>query len=186
MNEASWKRLLHQIRDGYVIPVIGTELLVDASGDSLQGNVALALLQAHGWEREAELPPFHELNAAVALLKSQTCLQDLYSDIDGALLEVTAGEAAIPAATRQLAAIAHFRLFVTLTPDDLLACGLRRRRAVSEIVHPPSCPAARAATWARTGAGGRARCRCCTCSARPGRRPCSPSTTKMSWSTPTI
>ena len=40
---------------------------------------------------------------------------------------------AIPEPIRQLAEIADFRLFVTLTPDDLLARSLRKRCAVNEI-----------------------------------------------------
>ena len=140
MNEVSWKRLLNQIRDGYVIPVLGSELLVDAEGVPLQRRIALALLAAHEVEPETELPAFHELNAAVALLKSRTSLQDLYADIDDALCAVTAAEGALPAAIRQLAEITDFRLFVTLTPDDLLARCLRRRCAVTEIVHSPKLP----------------------------------------------
>lgn len=43
MNEASWKRLLHQIRDGYVIPVLGSELLVEAEvGVAEPGNYPAA------------------------------------------------------------------------------------------------------------------------------------------------
>jgi hypothetical protein len=46
----------------------------------------------------------------------------------------------VPLAIRQLAEISDFRLFVTLTPDDLLARCLRQRVAVNEIVHSPYLP----------------------------------------------
>jgi hypothetical protein len=137
MNEASWKRLLKQIRDGYVVPVVGPQLLVAADGrGSLQARVADRVLRLHGVEiGPTPLPPFHELHEAVSLLKPTVNLQDLYSDVHDAIAEETAGET--PAAISQLSRIADFRLFVTLTPDDLLARSLRRRCAVNEVMHAP-------------------------------------------------
>lgn len=158
MNEISWKRLLSQIRDGYVVPVIGSRLLVGEDGrESLQRRIAERLLKVHDFQSDAEsLPPFHELNEAVSLLKAGTSLQDLYADIHDALLELTEDDAVIPAPIRQLAEISGFRLLVTLTPDDMLVRCLRKRCAVNEIVHSPKLPTSEArdlpADWqTRTG-----------------------------------
>jgi hypothetical protein len=146
MNEAAWKRLLNQIRDGVVIPVVGPQLLVGADGrDSLQGRLADRLLRDHDCEPGPQpLPPFRELHEAVSRLKSLTPeinLQDLYYEIYEAINAVTeASDFAVPPAIRQLAEIADFRLFVTLTPDDLLARSLRKRCAVNEIIHSPALP----------------------------------------------
>lgn len=139
MNEAAWKRLLSQIHDAYVVPVIGPELLV-GSGGGLQRRIAVQLLADRGLDVDpAELPPFRELNAAISLLKlSESDLQEVYGDVNSLLQALTsAGDAAIPAPIRQLAEITGFRLFVTLTPDDLLARSLRKRCAVNEIIHAP-------------------------------------------------
>jgi hypothetical protein len=145
MEEAAWKRLLGQIRDGYVVPIVGCRLLVDAEGKScLQAKVAGKVLAANGQKPEDEtLPPFRELNEAVTRLrqKGPGKLQDLYADTDEAIRSVTgADDFVVPTPIRQLAEITGFRLLVTLTPDDLLARSLRRRCAVNEIVHSPKLP----------------------------------------------
>lgn len=147
MNEAAWRRLLSQIRDGMVVPVVGPQLLVGTDGlPPLQARLARLLLEWHegaeGLDTEAPLPPFRELNEAVARLKPSANLQDLYGDVHAALQEITRGddEALVPLPLRQLAQITDFKLLVTLTPDDLLARCLRRRCALNEIVHSPRLP----------------------------------------------
>jgi hypothetical protein len=145
MNEVSWKRLLDQIKDGLVVPIVGCRVLVDAAGKScLQAKVAQQLLDANSQAVGNEpLPPFRELNEAVTRLRlrGDVKLQDLYADVDDAIRKVTApGDVVVPAPIRQLAEIADFRLFVTLTPDDLLARCLWRHHAVNEIVHSPKLP----------------------------------------------
>ncbi|WP_157269661.1 toll/interleukin-1 receptor domain-containing protein [Azohydromonas aeria] len=146
MNEAAWRRLLGQIRDGMVVPVVGAQLLVGAGGQPpLQSRVARLLLQWHaddGIDPDMPLPAFRELQEAVSLLKPRVNLQDLYGDVHAALRELTAGDdaAVVPEPIRQLAQISDFRLLVTLTPDELLARSLRRRCAVNEIVHSPRLP----------------------------------------------
>lgn len=144
MNEAGWKRLLRQIREGFVVPVIGSQLLVDAEGRSLPGLAAQRLLAAY------DLPPddaaasaFLPVGAAVARLRRERdiSLQDLYSDVHEAIEAVVAAVAGQPPlAIRQLAEITDFRMLVTTTPDDLLARCLRRRIAVDEIIHAPKLP----------------------------------------------
>jgi len=142
MNEAGWKRLMYKIRDNGVIPIIGSRLLVGADGQtSLQAQVAARLLHDYGKKPgEIALPLFREINEVVSHLKGEAKLQDLYADLSRVIREViTAEDFVIPAPITQLAAIADFRLFVTLTPDDLLARSLRRRRcAVNEIIHSPN------------------------------------------------
>src|SRR3954469_9937731 len=93
MNEASWNRLLGQIRDGFVVPIIGCRLLVDDNGHSLQAKVAQQLLAAYDQPAEAPpLPLFRELNEAVTRLQgpgSSARWQDLYADVDHAIRKVT-------------------------------------------------------------------------------------------------
>jgi hypothetical protein len=142
MEDGSWKRLLGQIRDGFVVPIVGCRLLVNDDGESwLQAEIAKQILAAHGEKVENEtLPPFRELNEAVTRLRQKGLanLQDIYTDVDNAITEVTgANDFVIPTPIRQLAEITGFRLFVTLTPDDLLARSLKQRCAVNEIVHSP-------------------------------------------------
>jgi hypothetical protein len=145
MEEAAWKRLLGQIRDGFVVPIVGCRLLVDAEGkSSLQAEVASQVLAAHGLKFGDEtLPPFRELNEAVTRIRQtgRGKLQDIYADVDEAIRAATReADSVVPIPIRQLAEIAGFRLFVTLTADDLLARSLRRRCAVNEIVHSPKLP----------------------------------------------
>jgi len=145
MNEASWRRLLGQIRDGFVVPIAGCRLLVDADGkSSVQARVVEELLSAYGEKIGDEpLPPFRELNEAVTRLRASGAarLQDLYADVDAAIRKVTsAKDFVMPVPIRLLSEITDFRLFVTLTSDDLLARSMRSRRAVNEIVHAPKLP----------------------------------------------
>jgi hypothetical protein len=145
MKEASWKRLLGQIRDGFVVPIVGCRLLVDHNGKSdLQARVAKQVLAAYGQQPDDDmLPPFRELNEAVTRVRQDGSakLQDIYADADEAIREVTGAEDfVVPTPICQLAEIDGFRLFVTLTPDDLLARSLRRHRAVNEIIHSPKLP----------------------------------------------
>ncbi len=144
MTEAAWRRLLELIQEGFVVPVVGSRLLVGADGrTSLQAQVAERLLADYEVPIEQPLPPFRELNEAVTRLlqKGNTGarLQDLYADVHRAIETVTAASHyAIPGPIRELAEIAGFRLFVTLTPDGLLARSLRQRCAVNEVVHSPT------------------------------------------------
>ena len=146
MNEAKWRRLLEVIRDGYVVPVVGSRLLVGPDGrTSLQAEIARRLLASYDLEVEQPLPPFRELNEAVTRLLEKgdggPRLQDLYADVHRAIHDALAdGGDAIPGPIRQLAEITDFRLFVTLTPDGLLARSLRKQRSVTEIVHSPTLP----------------------------------------------
>jgi hypothetical protein len=145
MTEGDWKRLLRQIRSGYVVPVLGSQLLAgDDGGSTVQRIVAEKLLALHDIAPEDRpvLRPFRELNTAVAHLLGQGRVksQALYVDIADLYGEVAADPAVVPTAIRQLAEIADFRLFVTMTADSLLADCLRRRRPVREVIHAPKLP----------------------------------------------
>ena len=139
MNEGAWRKLIKQLREGQVVPVIGPELLDGpAPGGGLQARVARRLLALYDPDARPELAPWRELHEVVSLLKTRVNLQDLYSDAHDALVEFSSEPIErAPAAIRQLSAITDFRLYVTLTPDDLLARCLRQRIAVNEVVHAP-------------------------------------------------
>lgn len=156
VDDGAWKRLIRQIKDGMVVPVIGPQLMLGPDGAlSRQAELALRLRERYGGplrERyrlaadaalpEFVLPRFRELNAVVGELKgAQVNLQDVYGDISELIHELSAGhERAVPEPIQQIAEIEDFRLLVTLTPDDMLARCLRQRVAVNEIVHSPYLP----------------------------------------------
>ncbi len=138
MNEAGWKRLMDKIRENNVVPIVGTRLLVGADAKtSLQAQVAAQLMKDHGGAiEEIALPPFREIHEVVSQLKGKVDLLDLCDDIRRAIREVVnARDFTMPEPIKQLAAIADFRLFVTLTPDDLLARSLAQRCIVNESIH---------------------------------------------------
>jgi hypothetical protein len=137
MSEASWKRLINKIREGNVVPIVGPRLLVNANGQSIQAQIASRLIESNGMEvGDIALPPFCELNEAVSRLKGNVREQDLYDSVSEAIdAVVRAPDFVIPPPIRRLAQISGFRLFVTLTPDGLLAQSLRQRCTVNEIIH---------------------------------------------------
>ncbi|WP_271009030.1 toll/interleukin-1 receptor domain-containing protein [Paucibacter sp. B51] len=145
MNERQWKILLAQMAGGLVVPVLGPQLATDGNGvDSLQADLAQRLRQRHDLDVTQPLPRFRELNAAISeikALRSEVKLQDVYGDVCELIRELSSDpRLVVPLPIRQLAEITDFRLFVTLTPDDLLARALRSRVAVNEIVHSPYLP----------------------------------------------
>lgn len=143
MSEDDWLRLIDQVRDGLVVPVVGPRLLRDETGQSLQARLALKLLADKGVDPPANgLTPFRELNDAVTLLKGRVRNpEDLYADINRSLRALRQQGLPLPPALRQLAGISDFQLFVSLTPDDLLASALLAEgRGVNEVVHAPKLP----------------------------------------------
>ena len=144
MNESAWNRLLQKIRESNVVPILGPRLLVGADGlTSLQGQIARRLLEDCGKSADAPLTTFRELHEAVSLVGSIIQGQELYDRVNDAICSVIhsrppAPQPPIPAPIRQLAQIADFRLYVTLTPDDFLVESLKRRCAVNEIIHAPN------------------------------------------------
>lgn len=141
MNERGWERLLNSIEDGLVVPVVGPQLLTSDSGAALQRRIAQQILSFYDESDDLPLTPFYELNEVVTRLKVKHNLQDLYADIHDAIEQLTVAEdCKIPEPLRKIAAISSFRLFVTLTPDDLLARCLRARCATNEIIYSPYLP----------------------------------------------
>ena len=141
MDERSWERLLKSIDDGLVVPVIGAQVLKNERGDVLQKLIAQRLLSYYDEPDDCPLTPSHELCEVVSRLKAKHNLQDLYADVHDAIEQLTSGEDfTIPEPVRKIAAISSFRLFVTLTSDDLLARCLRARCAANEIVYSPYLP----------------------------------------------
>lgn len=149
MREAEefWDEVLAQIDAGQVIPVVGSELLEVVAGDReapLYQVLAERLLAKYGLiagvtgpegspetsDATVALRPYHELNDAVcALAHRGRRVQDLYrpiNDLLRALLEAPAESSLQP--LRDLASVSGFRLFVTTTPDDLLARAIDAER----------------------------------------------------------
>lgn len=134
--EEFWEELLAQVEAELVIPVVGPELLLVATNGRetpLYQVIAERLLAKYGLVAATAgdaltgdsvvLRPYHELNDAVcALAQRGRRVQDLYRPINDLLrpLLETSAESALPP-LRALADISSFRLFVTTTPDDLLA-----------------------------------------------------------------
>jgi hypothetical protein len=144
MTESDWQLLLRQIRDGYVVPVLGWQLMADSDGGlNVQREAACRLLGRHEIPNASwpTLPLFRELNAAVShLIGLGKNTQHLYADVSAIFEAISSDPAMLPKPVRQLAEITDFRLFVTMTCDTLLATALRKSRVVREIVHAPKVP----------------------------------------------
>lgn len=143
LTERFWHRLLNEIGDGNVIPVIGSRLLT-VDPPSFHRRVADKLIE----ESKIEAIDFTcakglEINDTVCRLKASGTVNecDLYADVADAIQEVARELAGhMPRPLVQIAAISDFRLLVTLTSDNLLARALSRRAQVKEIVHAPNLP----------------------------------------------
>jgi hypothetical protein len=142
-----WDELLAQIEAGQVIPVVGPELLtasVDGREVPLYQLLAERLLAKYGMagrivvgdgtsadDAAVPLRPNHELNDAVCALvqNGRRRVQDLYRpihDLYKQWSETSAAAATQP--LRALASVAGFRVFVSVTPDDLLARAIDAER----------------------------------------------------------
>ena len=152
--EELWEDLLAFIEGGRVIPVVGGELLTVEVGGTpipLYRVVAERLLKKYGLSPTARpggaaLREHHELNDAVCVLSAAgRRTKDLYRPVHEILAKVIAEHAVNSEPLRQLAAIRHFDLFATATPDDLLARALDGvrfdgARQTDEIDYAPKLP----------------------------------------------
>jgi hypothetical protein len=152
--EEFWEDLLAFIEDGRVIPVVGAELLAveeDGKQVPLYRVVADRLLSKYGLSANTlpsgeTLRGHHELNDAVCVLaRAGRRIKDLYRPVNDILAKVLAEHAVATEPLRQLAAIRHFDLFATTTPDDLLARALDSVRfdglaQTDEIEYAPKLP----------------------------------------------
>lgn len=140
MTEIDWTRLLSQIRDGSVVPVLGPQLLVSEDGaSSIQRRVAERLLNLYGIAEPPSLMPFRELHVAVTHLLGINTVkpQELYVDVATIYNDEIRTLNGLPTAIEQMAEISDFRLYVNLTCDGLLASAIQMRRSVREVVHAP-------------------------------------------------
>jgi hypothetical protein len=143
--EEFWDELLAQIDAGEIIPVVGPELLtvlVDGQETLLYQVLAERLLAKYGLVGAPEairtadattvsLRRYHELNDAVCALVAQRGrrVQDLYRPINDQLkVLVEAPAESSLQQLRHLASVSAFKLFVTTTPDDLLARAIDAER----------------------------------------------------------
>ena len=145
--EEFWDELMAMIADGHVIPVIGPELLTisrDGQDVPLYQVLAEQLLEKYGLgaagvdapdaglrnDQVVLIRPYNELNDAVCgLVRRGKRVQDLYRPINDLLVSLLAshGDDALKL-LRQLAGISGFSLFVSTTPDDLLARAIDAER----------------------------------------------------------
>jgi hypothetical protein len=148
-----WDDLLAYIEEQRVLPVVGPELLtveVDGRTVPLYRAVAQALLAKYRvTDAATSLRDGSELNDAVCLLAaSGKRVRDLYRPTFEILEQLVAGQPTLPV-LEQLAAIEHFDLFATTTPDSLLANALTAVRFtdrpghVDEIEYAPKLPTER-------------------------------------------
>ena len=158
--EEFWESLLGHIEAKEVIPVVGAELLtVEDGGQHVQLYRAVAerLLIKNGLSAAAlsgdeVLREHHELNDAVrALAAAGRNLRDQYGKVNTILKSLVdqqdQQDQPLPA-LRQLASIKDFDLFVTTTPDDLLAQALNSVRfdgadQTDQIEYAPKLPTER-------------------------------------------
>jgi len=145
--EEFWDELVAQIDAGDIIPVVGPELLrVQLDGRELPLYAALAerLLAKYGLTASPDgaaepsanraavaLRPGHELNDAVCgvVQYAGRHVQDLYRPINDLLKGLVETPAASSLeALRDLASVSGFTVFVTTTPDDMLARAIDAER----------------------------------------------------------
>lgn len=146
--EEFWDDLLAFIEDGRVLPVVGEELLqIEDNGQRipLYRAVADRLLARYG-VTGVPLREHRELNDAVcAVAAAGRRVKDLYRPVHEILTKLVAAQTEPLSALAQLAAIRHFDLFATATPDDLLARALDAARfggaaQTDQIEYAPKLP----------------------------------------------
>jgi hypothetical protein len=152
--DAFWEDLLLHLRHRRVIPVVGAELLTIQDNDqvvALYRAVAQRLLKKYGLSsivlpEGAVLRQGHELNDAVcALAATGHRIKDLYPRIADILDNLLAEHKEALEPLRELTSILDFDLFVTTTPDNLLARALDATRfggadLTHQIKYAPNLP----------------------------------------------
>jgi hypothetical protein len=146
--EEFWDDLLAFIEERRVIPVIGSELLTIETGGvitPLYRALADRLLSLYKLD-----PPRLEsygLYDAVSLIAAERRVRvaGLYRQVHDLLKKLLLESAPNLHPLRDLASIRHFDLFVTTTPDDLVARALEQVRGVrpDEIEYAPRLPTER-------------------------------------------
>lgn len=134
-KEYFWERLLQAIESGKVVPMIGREALEVTTADgpcTYEHLVARQLALAYKVD-VGELPQGFDLNDVVCCLASfrGTAPQDCMSRIVAINQSL---QVELPEALRLIARIPEFRLFVSLSFDNLLDQALRRERGQAPVV----------------------------------------------------
>ncbi|HCS51817.1 toll/interleukin-1 receptor domain-containing protein [Rubinisphaera sp.] len=127
MKKRHWDRLLNEIKDQKIVPVIGPELLqvkVNGKQCELYEFVANKLIEELELDEFDFQEPISVSDVAFAFRQIDGDLLDVYYQV-GEILRCQEWEA--PAPLKKLAEISHFDLFISTTPDNLLA------QAINEI-----------------------------------------------------
>lgn len=128
LDENAWEDLLSFIEERRVIPIVGPELLMIASGERprLLYDVLAEHLAARLNVDPRELPERYSLNDVVCqFLSHRGRREEAYVRLRGVLKDL---DVAPPVALRQLAAITDFDLFVSTTFDSLLETAINLAR----------------------------------------------------------
>lgn len=135
-SERDWDRLLDDIRDGAVIPIVGEELYTYPGADGAEQPLYTAAALKLAAQLRLEMPPGWEQNRALnevvcAYLRDEKLrgeepemgrVYDRFCDLFRALNPQPTE------ALQKLAAIRDFKLLLTTTPDDLLERALNQAR----------------------------------------------------------
>jgi hypothetical protein len=128
MSEEFWGNLLAHIRHQVLMPVVGPDVTVVKTGDTEQRLTTLIgqrLAEKYDLTLSSGFTTSDEAVAAFLRKRGRDYVDDLYGAIDDIIVELdpTPGNA-----LRDLAAIDDLRLFVSTTPDRLLAKALNKAR----------------------------------------------------------
>ncbi len=135
-SDRDWDRLLDDIRDGAVIPIVGEELYTTPGADGKDQPLYLAAAQKLAAQLRLEMPEGWEQNRALnevvcAYLRDEKQrgdepemgrVYDRFCDLFRALNPQPCE------ALQKLAAIRDFKLLLTTTPDDMLERALNQAR----------------------------------------------------------
>jgi hypothetical protein len=151
--EEFWDDLLAFIEGRRVIPIVGPELLTIQQGGRdvpLYRAVAERLLEKYRLASAASsLRGNSELNDAVCMLAAAgKRVKDLYRPIHDIIRSLVDSGPEASVTLRRLAAIRHFDLFVTCTPDDMLARAIDVERfggvhQTDQLEYAPKLPTGR-------------------------------------------
>jgi hypothetical protein len=148
--EDFWDDLLAFVEQRRVIPVLGAELLQireDGATIPLYQAVAGDLLQKYKLPLPAERCSLYEAVSAL-IASNRVRVRDLYRPVHDILQRRLARHPETLGPLLELAAIDHFDLFVTTTPDDLMARAINQVRfdrapLTHEIEYAPKLPTER-------------------------------------------
>jgi TIR domain-containing protein len=127
MSEEFWGNLLRHIRHQVLMPVVGPDVTLVTTGDcekTLDSVIGQRLAATYGLDVSPEMTTTDAAVSAYLNAHGRDYVDDLYGAIDDIILDL---DPAPGKALRDLAAIDDFRVFISTTPDRMLA------RAVNEV-----------------------------------------------------